>query len=198
MIRKLTIAVFLLTLGFINISFADIKEDFVKALDKQDVERVRFLINEGADVNDWMIDEEGTKVTTPLSWAAFHGNMALTELLIEKGANLNVTDAMGNSALHWAAINNEKEVVKLLLDKGADVNVRNCQFGKTPLMSTSSTEVVKILIAAGADINAKDNDGSTALDEAIRDQKYYEKTGNKKFAEQHKAIVELLKAKGGK
>lgn len=47
------------------------------------------------------------------------------KILIEKGANINVTDKKGNSLLHTAVVKGHENIVKLLIEKGFDVNQKN-------------------------------------------------------------------------
>jgi hypothetical protein len=58
---------------------------------------VKLIIQAGGDVN-----VKSTLGHTPLIWAARAGNLNITKLLIEKGANANDTDNDGNNALHYA------------------------------------------------------------------------------------------------
>lgn len=40
---------------------------------------------------------------TPLFFAVFHNKMGCTKLLLERGADINHTDANGQNCLFWAA-----------------------------------------------------------------------------------------------
>jgi hypothetical protein len=89
--------------------------------------------------------------------------------LIEKGADVHITDELGNTLLMKAvssSYSNITEVLKVLIDKGADKDVQNKE-GKTALMLAASnflcSEEVDVLVKAGADVNKQDNDGKTAL-----------------------------------
>ncbi|HYE85602.1 MAG TPA: ankyrin repeat domain-containing protein [Vicinamibacterales bacterium] len=60
--------------------------------------------------------------TTPLMQAAHSGNTDAVRMLIENGADPNVTEtANGQSALMFAAAADRVDVVKLLLSRGADI-----------------------------------------------------------------------------
>jgi ankyrin repeat protein len=119
------------------------------------------LIENGADVNAGQGDG-----TTPLHWAVYHVDTALTKLLLEHGAVPDVVNAYGSSPLAEAAKVGEPELVELLLDAGADVEAPNAD-GQTVLMlaaRSGSTEIARQLIAHGADVNAKESwRGQTAL-----------------------------------
>ena len=70
---------------------------------------VKLLIQAGADVN-----VKSTLGFTPLMWAAIAGNLEITKLLIEKGANIHDTDNDGNDAMHYAVQENHQSAIRLL------------------------------------------------------------------------------------
>jgi hypothetical protein len=70
--------------------------------------------------------------STPLNTAALFGHTDIAELLIEKGADVSITNRDGSTALHIAAFFGRAELVELLLNKGASVSVKNRR-GETPL-----------------------------------------------------------------
>lgn len=103
----------------------------------------------------------------------------LTKLLIDYGADVNIRDNNGNTALMYALCAKENigkqsnahinlvkaeysRQIKLLIQAGVDVNVQNYQ-GQTALMLASDEEETRILIEAGANVNLKDDLGKTAL-----------------------------------
>ena len=102
--------------------------------------------------------------------AAWNGFVQCVELLLDKGADVNISDCHGDTPLIHALDNGSYECVKLLLDKGADVNVRNND-GNTPLIYAAekgSHECVKLLLDKGDDVNVGNNDGGTPLIYAAR------------------------------
>jgi ankyrin repeat protein len=60
---------------------------------------------------------------TPLMYAARQGATNAARALAETGANLNLTDPDGTSALVLAIINAHYDLAAMLIDKGADANV---------------------------------------------------------------------------
>ena len=75
------------------------------------------------------------------------------------------------SDLHWAAIENDVVEVKRLITTGADLNARETLYGgERPLhwAAIGGSGGVRALIAAGASLEARDDDGETALREALR------------------------------
>ena len=52
----------------------------------------------------WSLTEESTWGGTPLHWAAWHGRDAMVQMLLEKGAPVNVRDSTyGSSPIAWAS-----------------------------------------------------------------------------------------------
>jgi ankyrin repeat protein len=91
----------------------------------------------------------------------------LVELLIAKGAAVNLQAHDGSTALMYAARNGDTQAVNALLRNGASVNIADNE-GETALMkaaaSSCTEETVRALLSAGADLNARDHKGRNALD----------------------------------
>src|SRR5688572_28433866 len=95
------------------------------------------------------------------------------EKLLARGADVNVQDNDGDTALHGAAQTGNVEVIRMLLDKGANLNTKNKQ-GGTPLMWAAvygNEDAVRLLLSRGADTSLKDNDGITAAQWAVRNNR---------------------------
>lgn len=60
------------------------------------------------------------KLILPYLFAAREGENDMTALLIENGADVNLTDNMQHSALHYATENGYTEIVEQLLVAGAE------------------------------------------------------------------------------
>jgi ankyrin repeat protein len=140
-----------------------------EAVKKANVQKVKLLLAEGADVNGK--DPNGE---TALNLAVGGGHKDMVALLIEKGADINGKGRYDAAPLHNAAWDGNKEIAELLIDKGADVNIlQNYAYGThcwTPLHSAcyrGHADVAELLVANGADVNAKDEWGDTPLDYAI-------------------------------
>ncbi|MEM2677506.1 MAG: ankyrin repeat domain-containing protein, partial [Thermofilaceae archaeon] len=69
-----------------------------KAAEEGDLQRVKKLVENGANVN--AKDEYGS---TPLYLAVLNGHLELARFLVEKGANVNAKDIVGWTPLHIAA-----------------------------------------------------------------------------------------------
>jgi ankyrin repeat protein len=77
--------------------------------------------------------------TTPLSNAAENGDLGIMKLLIEHGADLELTDYKSRStALSWAVSRGKEAAARLLLEEGANTNATN-KYHETPLEYTNKT-----------------------------------------------------------
>ena len=96
------------------------------------------------------LNGRGPQGSTPLMYAALYGSSTLVKQLLDAGADPDVRNDVGATALTWAIDDVEK--VRLLADAGADVN-ESSDFGRTPLVLASqagSAATVKLLLARGA------------------------------------------------
>ena len=99
--------------------------------------------------------------------------------LVAAGAEVNVSQGDGATALHWAAHRNDLATANLLIEAGADVNLAN-DLGATALWLAAingSASMVARLLEAGANPNAPLKRGETPLMTAAR-------SGNSQAVEQ--------------
>lgn len=82
-------------------------------------------------------------------WAAWRDSPDVTTLLLEQGADVNLKDKNGCTALIYATMHSSLDVVKLMIEKGADVNAKN-KAGKSALDVSNSKEMKKFLREHGA------------------------------------------------
>jgi ankyrin repeat protein len=129
-----------------------------------EIATVRQLVENGTDVNATSGD------VFPLLVASCNGHTAVVEYLLLKGANPNVSNAEGTTALLCASYNGHQEVAKALLNAGARVNDVVTEYQITALMVSSRvghTSLVKLLLDSGADPNQLDVRGTSALHRAV-------------------------------
>ena len=62
---------------------------------------------------------------TALMWAAHNGNLALSKLLVQRGADVGATNMFGETALQWARMRQNSDVVRFLESHNAAVSARN-------------------------------------------------------------------------
>ena len=102
----------------VGIAAADRNADLQNAARAGDIERVRILLEQGADVN-----ARNAVGAAPLHEAAWSGNSELVDLLLARGADVNERHAeAGSTPLHYAVITNQPEIVKTLLRHGAGIH----------------------------------------------------------------------------
>ena len=125
------------------------------AAQRGDLEAVRALLRDGADVNAAHGDG-----MSALHWAAERNDRAMVEALLYAGAEVEAATRIGEyRPLHLAARNASHDVVGALLEAGADVHAVTDPSGSTPLhlaAASGSGSVVTALIEAGADPNARE------------------------------------------
>jgi len=105
-----------------------------------------------------------------LADAAEHRDNSGIRALLQKGADVNVAQADGTTALHWATYFDDSEVVALLLRAKANPNAVN-RYGVPPLAlacTNGNATIVKLLLGAGAGANATMKGGETVLMLAAR------------------------------
>lgn len=112
------------------------------------------------------VNGESSDVFTPLMWAASGGHEILALTLMELGADPNVRNSFGHSALSEAARGCHLDVVKLLVAHGADVNAPDVRRlgGYTPLMYAAAhgcPGMCEYLLSHGANSEATDSSGNT-------------------------------------
>ncbi len=99
---------------------------------------------------------KGPGGSTPLMYAVLYGDADVVRLLLDNGADPNVRNEAGASALMWAVDDLEK--TRLLLQRGADVNARS-EDGRTALSIAASRSgslaVVRLLLDSGANPSVK-------------------------------------------
>jgi ankyrin repeat protein len=147
------------------------------AIRKDNSTEVEKLVTNGADPN---VMVNGKSL---LMWTVEKGHLQLTQVLLDKGAEVNDEDRVGRTALITAAEKGHTEIAQALLDR--DAKVDRVVDGKTALIwaaHNGHTKIAQALVDKAADMNVKDGDGWSAL-------KWATNKG-------HMEIAQLLSAKG--
>ena len=103
-----------------------------------------------------------------LPHAAIAGVPKTVSVLIRNGAQVDIPDPFGNTALMQAAAYGSTAAAKILIEARADIDEENQQ-GETPLIKAAKTghkEGVKLLLEKCATLDLTDFTGRTALDHA--------------------------------
>jgi len=138
------------------------KEDYLEAIYKGNVVKIKKYIAEGMDVNA-ISSKDGI---TPLFVAAGKGDKKFFDDLVKRGANINHKAKDGSSVLIAAAFGRNVNIVRFLLKKGLDINLKGNK-GNTALhasLMSLNTYTAGILMRKGADANIKNDKGLTAYD----------------------------------
>jgi serine/threonine-protein phosphatase 6 regulatory ankyrin repeat subunit B len=136
---------------------------------KEQMEIVTMLLDAGAEVNI----QSNDRGSSPLMLAAHYRNTAAALAILKKGANTDLKNNAGQTALMTAAKTGNIPLVKALLAVDADVNIATpagllpgVTPGITALMVAARAghfEITNAMLAAGANVNATAPAGFTAL-----------------------------------
>jgi len=163
-----------------------------KAIDDNDIEKVKQLIASNANVSNSELLQKALKSKKLMKLlieakadlqhkdliphAAFHYSVKTVEFLLDRNADVNTYDHCGRTALWNAVYNDELKMVKFLISRNADVNSvcqDNGMMESTPLSeacSDGSEDMVKFLIRAKADLEVFDDDDDDIIAYACEDQ----------------------------
>jgi len=111
------------------------------------------------------VDGEGEEFT-PLMFAVGEGSLKIASYLIERGANINHRNDIGQTVLMVAVTTGSRQMIELLLKSGADPVAHD--YSKRNAIAWAASrgdfpELVAMLARAGADVNAPDIAGITPL-----------------------------------
>lgn len=136
-------------------------------------ERAKEILNDMMDINE--ANELGV---TPLMCASNHCNVEMVEYLLENGADVNLRNIEGQSALHMVGgymymgidgYEGRKKITRVLLENGANPNLPDNE-GNTSLhyaVFKMRHELINTILEYGGDVNAKNIRGMGALEFAL-------------------------------
>ena len=125
-----------------------------------------YLHKKGADVN-----RQSDTGNTPLHVAVWKDQASMVDLLLDFGANPNISNKPMNpkgkqgTPLHLAIARGNTEIARMLINRGAYIHARDA-LGMTPLASAAywgRADIFGLLLSKKADINAKDLKGRTVV-----------------------------------
>ena len=175
-------------------------EAISSAVETGDVEMVKKLIRDGVDINRQILDTRFKSIYELNPGLQFHENILnvtacdvilniacrnneyeVVKVLLEAGANLNISNRFGEFPLYHAVKNKNIEIINLLLENQANVNYTaepldslivfsqptdglrvqlpctTCDghYAILEAIDTNNVEIVQLLLKAGADLNIK-------------------------------------------
>ena len=126
----------------------------------------------------------GRDYGTILQAASFGGHKEVVQMLLEKGAEVNVQGGFYGNALQAASAGGHETIVQILLKEGADVNVQGGDDGNALQAASAGghEKIVQMLLKEGAEVNAQGGFYGNALQAAS--------------AGGHETVVQMLLEKG--
>ena len=144
---------------------------FLEAVRKRNDKDLQELFEKGGP--NLVNTRDQTSLDTGLHIAARTKNLRYISFLISAGANVNMRNAKGETALVIASNLGFIEAVPPLIAAGARVDESNST-GETPLITAvhnRNIALMRLLLQAGADPDRTDNSGRSARDYAKLDAK---------------------------
>lgn len=142
-----------------NNSFSQSLSPLLSAIKNNDTTQVSFLLKNGTDIS--IVDNDSDNV---LMYAALYSTANCMKQLLQKGANPNAKNKLGETAIMWCT--NDMEKTKLLLEYKANMNIKTTT-GNTAFLSAcvghAQTEMIKLMLQYGADPLVVNNKKETAL-----------------------------------
>lgn len=116
-----------------------------------DLSKTELLLIAGVNPNEVMLNSKKQKVFI-FQNACIAGHIPVIEMLLKHGANINIQDDSGKTALHEAIENNKTEVAKTLIKNGADLNIMtNSKVNALYIAEQKkNAEIIDLLKKAGA------------------------------------------------
>jgi len=150
----------------VNLGFFDGESPLSIAINKNNKEMVKYLIDCGVHINN-----QGNIYkhwdAGPLGHAVTNNNLDMVKFLIENGAEVNVEAIIG------AIESKNKEMVQYLVEHGADINQESSYYGEasvTPLLVSireNNLVMVEYLINKGARVDMNDHNENSHLNAAV-------------------------------
>lgn len=132
-----------------------------------------------------LINSRNALYSTPLIVAASVNKIDICNLLIDKGADVNLSNSNDYRAIHYAAYNNQFDLVKKLVEKGAETVVYNNR-GRLPIHYAAyvgNIQMLELFVKKGSKLDAiAKGDGGCLMHFACNGKnlemvKYLEKRG---------------------
>ncbi|MBN8828950.1 MAG: ankyrin repeat domain-containing protein [Sphingobacteriia bacterium] len=153
---------------------SDLNKEFIISIEKNDIGKIKELISQNVELKSFKIDYQ---LKIPLFTAIRKGNLKVIKLLLDKGADINIQDDSGNTALHIAVYENNPGIMKFLLDRGANPYISNSDSAAPIHLAIDKNyqgkEFIEILCKKNFNLNIQNNCGFTPFSYAL----YHDKKG---------------------
>ena len=73
----------------------------------------------------FVVDSDNRSMLHHIALNSNENSVAIVEMLVERGLDVNAQDCDGNTPLHLALLPFQKDVAKHLMDSGADTEIKN-------------------------------------------------------------------------
>lgn len=150
-------------------TFANMEDksaELYHAVCNNDPGKVRELIDNGANPNEYYFDMENISSSSILHVCCGKGHLECARVLVDRGADILSRDKWRMSPLIHAIMPQFTEVVQFLVTENSEV-VNMCdKYGKAPLhyaIESDCVAIVDILIRHGAEVNIGTMKGITPL-----------------------------------
>jgi len=161
-------------------------QDVFDLLRKNDVSAVKAMIGK----TPGLVEARDGQGLTLLHYAASGSDAALIDLLVDKGAKIDLAGGQAKTPLHIAASNDRTVAAAALVKRGAALEIRD-EYGRTALIlcarERGRAATARVLLDAGADINAAD----LKLEELVKDMNAA--TGDARIAAIAQVVNELVR-----
>ena len=138
---------------------------FKSYLETRKIEKIRQELKDLADAcvaeeHEWVrkAQDKNSLIT-----AVKNNSFETVARLLYFGANPNVQEVGGKTALAQAVFKNNIEIAEHLLQRGARVNEHDDEWNCAALHRSKTPNMTRLLLTWGADIDAQDNEGCTPL-----------------------------------
>ena len=134
-------------------------EEWFKAIIEKDNKKIDELISSGIDINIQNEDENTALILSVDNILGY--NSSIFNKMLSLGADANIHNGSGYTALHNACFIKNTSCIKKLIKAGADVNLPHHYYGHSLMISiyVNDYEASKILIKAGSELDIKNHNG---------------------------------------
>lgn len=132
------------------------------------------------------LDERDVNGYSPLARAILNGHQEVANLLLKRGADLNILTKDKNNILMLSVLSGKKDFIESLIKMGAEIDQKN-NAGNTALMIAASAgddAITELLINSGANLQLRNNDDMNAHQIAVESG--------------HKETVEIIRKHSGR